>query len=170
MRIRFHVDPLHLGFAVSPLAKYIPQDMTTVSSLQRCLEPVTALETALEKVREPIHATQTYLDFAEQIAAKRTQRELKYADVPPPADATHVGRWEPEEDGSHARWFIGTERGTAVRVSAWGYKRADGTIRERGVHVCVDDHGGIAVLDAAGLRALAADALAIAAELDRHTS
>ena len=64
MRIRFHFDPLHLGFAASPLAKYIPQDMTPVSSLQRCLEPVTALETALEQSSKPIHAAQTYLDFA----------------------------------------------------------------------------------------------------------
>jgi hypothetical protein len=67
-----------------------------------------------------------------------------------------------------ARWFIGTERGADVKVSIWGYQNTDGTIRERGIHVSVD--GGIAVLDASGLRALAVDALTIADELDRHTS
>jgi hypothetical protein len=79
------------------------------------------------------------------------------ADVPAPADAKpHVGQWEQSHaDGSWTRWFIGTERGTdVVKVSWWGYQNTDGTIRERGIHVSIEDHGGIAVLDAAGLWAV----------------
>jgi Domain of unknown function (DUF4352) len=74
--------------------------------------------------------------------------------VPAPADAKpHVGQWEQSHaDGSWTRWFIGTERGPdVVKVSWWGYQNTDGTIRERGIHVSIEDHGGIAVLDAAGL-------------------
>ena len=49
MRIRFHFDPLHLGFAASPPANYVPQNVTPVFSLERWKAPVIALETAAEK-------------------------------------------------------------------------------------------------------------------------
>ena len=85
-----------------------------------------------------IHATQAYLDFAEQIAAKRTARQLEYADVRPPAGATHVDPWDYDgpNDEIRSRFFYGARRDIGChQINIIGTQNADGSIKERLISV-----------------------------------
>jgi hypothetical protein len=89
-------------------------------------------------ITEPIGATQTYLDFAEQIAAKRTARQREYADVPPPAAATHVDPWDYDgpNDEIRSRFFYGARRDIGShQINIIGTQNADGSIKERLISV-----------------------------------
>ncbi|OHV03947.1 hypothetical protein [Mycobacterium talmoniae] len=102
--------------------------------------------------------------------AKRNLLHTVHHDVPPPPDASSVSDWENPSDGDEAcRFFIGTVRGTTVRVESFGFQSPGGDVKHRGIFIAdrtADDHVTIEI-DADVARRLAADLLAAAAELDQ---
>ena len=78
--------------------------------------------------------------------------------MPEPANAIHVGGWT--MDHGNARHFAGTQRGLTTAVDISGEQFRDGRIDR-----CIWLAGDID-LDADGARAVAADLLAAADELD----
>ncbi|MEZ0366125.1 hypothetical protein ACAG26_20830 [Mycobacterium sp. pUA109] len=102
--------------------------------------------------------------------AKRNLLHTVHHDVPPPPDASSVSDWEDATDGGDVcRFFIGTVRGTAVRVESFGFQYPGGDVKERGIFIAdrtAPDHVTIEI-DADVARRLAADLLAAAAELDQ---
>ena len=80
-----------------------------------------------------------------------------------PPDAQTLDVWE-DRDGEKFRFFRGTRRGTRVGVEIVGFRRGDGTIEERTVHLDADVVGG---LDLAAVQELIDDLAAARDELLR---